>query len=345
MRFTPVSTLSRRLGARAGEIWPGLLLCVGIAALATAMGSVIPLVGSAIPAVIIGVIIAVGRRPAGRLVPGIGYSGKFVLQLAVALLGTQLSLASIVKVGAESLPVMLSSLAVCLIGAWLIGRALRIERDILTLIGVGTGICGASAIAAVSPIIKAKSHDISYAISTVFLFNILAVLIFPTIGHALGMTPHSFGLFAGTAVNDTSSVVAAASVFSTAALGFAVVVKLVRTLMIIPISVTLAVMEGRRNGDDERLTPRRVFTLIPWFLVGFLIMAGITSTGVLPESVASGANTMSVFLVATALAGIGLSTDLKAIRTAGFRPLLLGAILSILVACTTLATMHVTSHI
>ncbi|MBL3699948.1 YeiH family protein [Leucobacter luti] len=342
MQVSPLPTLPSRLATRGVEVLPGTLLCAAIAAVSTVIGSFLPMLGSAIPAVVIGVLVALVRTPGPRLRPGIGYSGKFVLQCAVVLLGAQLSLASIVEVGAESLPVMLSSLTVCLLGAWLLGRALKIDRDLTVLVGVGTGICGASAIAAVSPVIKAKSADIAYAISTVFLFNILAVLIFPVVGHALGMTPHAFGLFAGTAVNDTSSVVAAASVFSASALGFAVVVKLVRTLMIIPISIGLAVMEGRRSGEGERFTPRRVLRLVPWFLVGFLVVATLTSLGAVPAAAADLLTQVSVFLVATALAGIGMSTDLRAIRTAGLRPLLLGGILSVLVASTTLGVMALT---
>ncbi|MFV0432910.1 MAG: YeiH family protein [Leucobacter sp.] len=345
MQLCPVSTLPQRLLRRAAEVWPGLLLCVLIAAVATAVGRALPILGSAIPAVVIGVVVALVRKPGGRIVAGIGYSSKFVLQCAVVLLGSQLSLASIVEVGAESLPVMLSSLTVCLLAAWLIGRAMGVERDIRTLIGVGTGICGASAIAAVSPIIRARSSDISYAISTVFLFNMLAVVVFPAVGHALGMTPHAFGLFAGTAVNDTSSVVAAASVFSASALGFAVVVKLVRTLMIIPISISLAVLEGRREGGGQKLTASRVVRLVPWFLVGFVLLAGVSSTGIISPAASSAMTEVSVFLVATALAAIGLSTDLRAIRSAGLRPLLLGGILSLLVAITTLGTMALTGHL
>ncbi|WP_449278969.1 YeiH family protein [Leucobacter sp. GX24907] len=339
MQIAPVTTLPQRLLSRGRDVWPGLLVCVAIAAVATAIGTAVPLIGSAIPAVVIGVVITVFHKPSGRIVPGIGYSSKFVLQCAVVLLGSQLSLRSIVEVGAESLPVMLGSLAVCLLAAQLLGRWLGIERDIRMLLGVGTGICGASAIAAVSPIIGARSHDISYAISTVFLFNILAVIIFPFVGHALGMTPHAFGLFAGTAVNDTSSVVAAASVFSSAALGFAVVVKLVRTLMIIPVSVTLAVVEARRNDDGQRMTPGRMVRLVPWFLVGFVVMATIGSTGIISPTGADILGRISVFLVAMALAGIGLSTDLAAIRTAGLKPLALGGLLSLLVAATTLGIM------
>lgn len=342
MNVAPLHTLPTRLGSRGIDVLPGVLLCTAVAVVATLIGSVVPLVGSAIPAVVIGVVIALIKKPNARLTPGIGYAGKFVLQCAVVLLGAQLSLASIVSVGLESLPVMLSSLTVCLLGAWVIGRALGVDRDLRVLLGVGTGICGASAIAAISPVIRAKSADIAYAISTVFLFNILAVLLFPAVGHALGMSPHSFGLFAGTAVNDTSSVVAAASVFSASALGFAVVVKLVRTLMIIPISVGLAVMEGRRSGEAERLTPARVIKLVPWFLVGFLVVATLTSLGAVPAPAADVLTQVSVFLVATALAGIGMSTDLRAIRKAGLKPLALGGILSVLVAGTTLGVMALT---
>ncbi len=321
---------------------PGALVCAAVAVVATVIGGMAPILGSAIPAVVIGVLIALVRRPAERLRPGIGYASKFVLQCAVVLLGAQLSLASIIEVGAESLPVMLSSLTVCLLGAWLIGRAMGVDRDLRVLVGVGTGICGASAIAAISPVIRAKSADIAYAISTVFLFNILAVLLFPALGHALGMTPHAFGLFAGTAVNDTSSVVAAASVYSASALGFAVVVKLVRTLMIIPISIGLAVLDGRRTGQGERFTVARILRLVPWFLVGFLVVASLTSLGAVPAPAADVLTRVSVFLVAMALAGIGMSTDLRAIRRAGLKPLILGGILSVLVASTTLGVMVLT---
>ncbi|MBL3688047.1 putative sulfate exporter family transporter [Leucobacter zeae] len=345
MQLSPIPTLPHRLADRGRDVLPGAFVCACIGLVATAIGAVVPVVGSAIPAVLIGVGAACVRRPSARLQPGVAYAGKFLLQCAVVLLGAQLSLASVVAVGLESLPVMLGSLLVCLVGAWTIGRAMRVERDLRVLVGVGTGICGASAIAAVSPVIRARSADISYAISTVFLFNIIAIGVFPVIGRALGMTPHAFGLFAGTAVNDTSSVVAAASVYSSAALGFAVVVKLVRTLMIIPVSVGLAVLETRRSGGGERMTPARLLRLVPWFLVGFLVVAAVASTGAVPPQVTAALTDVSVFLVATALAGIGLSTDLRAIRAAGLRPLALGGILSALVMVTTLGLMALTGSI
>ncbi|ROQ38619.1 putative integral membrane protein (TIGR00698 family) [Frondihabitans sp. PhB188] len=353
MDIAPVSTLPHRLSDRAVEVAPGVAVAFVIAVVATLVGRVVPLVGSAVPAVVIGVVVALVRRPTARVAPGIAYSGKFLLQCAVVLLGFQLSLGTIATVGLESLPVMLTSLVVCLVAAALLGRAFGVERRLRTLIGVGTGICGASAIAAVSPVIGAASAEIAYAVSTIFLFNVTAVVVFPLVGHALGLSPHAFGLFAGTAVNDTSSVVAAASVFSASALGFAVVVKLVRTLMIIPISVGLAVIEGRREasaGLDGRnspaaarpMTARRVAGLVPWFLVGFVVIAIVKSFVPMSAGSLSGLVQVSTFLIAMALAGIGLSTDVKGLRSAGWKPLALGAILWVLVAATTLATMTLT---
>lgn len=338
----PIATFPSRLAHRTVEVLPGLGVTVSIALVATLIGRLAPLVGSALPAVLIGAAVALVRRPSGRILPGIAYSDHFVLQCAVVLLGAQLSLSSIFAVGLQSLPVMLSTLAVCLAGAWLIGRMLRIPARERTLIGVGTGICGASAIAAVSPVIGATAAEISYAVSTIFLFNIVAVLVFPLVGHALAMSPHTFGLFAGTAVNDTSSVVAAASLFATAALGYAVVVKLVRTLMIIPISVTLAVVHARRDGAGAPLTPRRVLGFVPWFLVGFLLVAVLNSVIAIPPALHDALVTASVFLIAVALAGIGLSTDAAAIRRAGWRPLALGGILWVLVAATSLGVIALT---
>jgi uncharacterized integral membrane protein (TIGR00698 family) len=334
--------LRERFALRAVDVAPGVLACLAIAAVSTVVGRFVPVLGSALPAVVIGVAVSLVRRPAPRIEPGIRWSSTVLLQVAVVLLGAQLSLPVILQVGAESLPVMLGTLAVCLTGAWLIGRALRVEPRLRTLVGVGTGICGASAIAAISPVIGAASAEISYAVSTIFLFNVLAVVLFPLLGHALHMDPHTFGLLAGTAVNDTSSVVATASVFGAAALGFAVVVKLVRTLMIIPISLGLSIMESRRSGRGIRMTPRRAVKLVPWFLIGFVVVALVNSTGVIPPDVRGGLVWVSQFLIATALAGIGLSTDLPALRRAGWRPLALGAILWVLVTVTSLVIIAAT---
>ena len=246
---------ARSLPDRARAVLPGLALAVAVAAVATVVGQHVPLVGSAVPGAVIGAIIALIIKPGARLAPGVKYASTFLLQCSVVLLGTQLSIAEAARVGVASLPVMLGTLAVCLSAAWLYGRMLGIPRDLRTLIGVGTGICGGSAIAAVSPVIEAASTDVAYAISTIFLFNIAAVLVFPLIGHAIGMSQQSFGLFAGTAVNDTSSVVATATTYGAAAANHAIVVKLVRTLMIIPICLGLAGLDRPQAARRTRRPP------------------------------------------------------------------------------------------
>ena len=358
----------RRAARRAQAIAPGLALALAVAAVATVVGQYVPLIGSAVPGAVIGTVIAIVVKPGARFAPGVKWASTFVLQCSVVLLGAQLSIAEAARVGVSSLPVMLGTLAICLAGAWLYGRLLGIPGDLRTLIGVGTGICGGSAIAAVSPVIEAASADVAYAISTIFLFNIAAVLVFPLLGHALGMSQQSFGLFAGTAVNDTSSVVATATTYGTAATSHAVVVKLVRTLMIIPICLGLATLTGRKQQRpaiatapaaaahdgaagapasstalaSARMAPRRAIKLVPWFLIGFVLVAAVNSCGIIPAGAHSPLEHASVFLVSVALSAIGLSTNVAALRKAGARPLILGAVLWITVATASLGLQALT---
>ncbi len=328
---------------------PGVGLALVIGVVATLVGRLVPVVGGPVPAVVLGALVGwlVRRRhPSdgglGALQPGVKFASSRVLQAAVVLLGAQLSIAEVLRIGGETLPVMLTTLVVCLVAAWGIGRLLRVSSVLRTLIGVGTGICGASAIAAVTPVVGAASAEVAYALSTIFLCNIAAVFVFPLVGHALGLSQHAFGVFAGTAVNDTSSVVATATVYGRQATDTAVVVKLVRTLMIIPIVVGLAGLEARRTAraadpaDAARSGGLRVFRLVPWFLVGFLVVVLLRTVGVLPAAAAPGFSAVATFLITVALAAVGVSTDFGALRRAGFRPMLLGIALWVLVAGTSL---------
>jgi uncharacterized integral membrane protein (TIGR00698 family) len=345
------ASAARPAPVRLRAVVPGLALALGVAVAATVTGQFVPLVGSAVPGAVIGAAIALAVKPGARLAPGLRWASTFVLQCSVVLLGAQLSLSEAARVGVSSLPVMLGTLAICLGAAWLYGRLLGVPRDLRTLIGVGTGICGGSAIAAASPVIAAASADVAYAISTIFLFNIAAVLAFPLLGHALGLGQQSFGLFAGTAVNDTSSVVATATSYGAAAASHAVVVKLVRTLMIIPVCLGLSALTARRQRGpaspagspanpagqpSARYRKVNPVKLVPWFLVGFVAVAGINSAGLIPAAAHSPLQHASVFLVAVALSAIGLSTDVAALRRAGARPLLLGALLWVTVAAASL---------
>ncbi len=334
---------------------PGLALAVALALVATAIGTAAPVVGGPVSGVVLGVLVGVlVRRRAdaaavAALSPGLKLASKLVLQVAVVLLGARLSLAQVAQVGLDSLPVMLGTVLVCLVAAAALGRLLGIDRELRVLIGTGTAICGASAIAAVTPVVRASSSNVAYALSTVFAFNVAAVLLFPPLGQLLGMDQEAFGLFAGTAVNDTSSVVAAATTFGSVAADHAVVVKLVRTLLIIPIVVGLAVLVARRDrlaaGDAAGAPRPAVWRLVPWFLVGFLLLATLNSVGLVPETWHDPLATAATFLITVALTAIGLSTDVPALRAAGLKPLLLGGMLWLLVTTSALGLMALTGSL
>ncbi|MET7992030.1 putative sulfate exporter family transporter [Amycolatopsis sp. NPDC005232] len=338
---------------RVAEAVPGLLVALLVAGVATALGSLVPIVGGPVFGILLGALAAAvvpGLREQ-RWAPGYGVASKPVLQLSIVVLGTGLSLQEVVRVGVQSLPVMLGTLTVALGGAWLLGRRLGIDRDTRTLIGVGTGICGASAIAATTAVIKPKQTDVAYAIGTIFTFNIAAVLLFPPLGHLLGMSSHSFGLWAGTAINDTSSVVAASFAYGGDAGSYGIVVKLTRTLTLIPIVIVLAFLTARREarqnaggaGFSIRTMPWR--RIVPLFLVGFIAAAALDSLGVVPASWHPALSTLGTFLITTALAGIGLSLRLADMRRAGPRPLLLGGVLWIAVAATSLGLQAATGSL
>jgi uncharacterized integral membrane protein (TIGR00698 family) len=339
---------------------PGLSLAVAVAVVASIVGRTFPIIGAPVTGIVIGITLATLVKPGARLRPGIAVASKKILQASVVVLGSQLTLTQVVLVGLGSLPVMLGTLAAALLAAYWIGRWLGVTGNLRTLIGVGTGICGASAIAAVTPVIGAVGVDVTYAISTIFLFNVTAVLAFPIIGHLLGMSQHAFGLFAGTAVNDMSSVVAASTTYGHAAANYAIVVKLTRTLLIIPVSLGLAAITGRRGRRDAlpgspgqnneggietvvASRPRiRVGRLVPPFLIGFLIVAAANTFGLIPVSLHPNLSQVSIFLITVALSAIGLSTDLAGLRRAGHRPLVLGASLWIVVSLTSLGLQRLT---
>lgn len=344
-----------RLGGRLGEVMrtkmatgllvlPGVALSAALAAAATLVGDGVPVVGAPVVAILGGILIGVLSPPKARLVPGIAFTGKKVLQASVVILGTGLYLSQVVSVGASSLPVLAGSLLAVLVMAAVVGRMLGLNRDIRTLVGVGTAICGASAIAATDAVIGADEADVSYAIATIFTFNIVAVLLYPSIGRLLGLSQHDFGLWSGTAINDLSSVVAASSIYGHAASDYGVIVKLTRTLAIIPISLGLAYLGGRRRraelgGRTTRLEWRRV---LPTFVLVFVVAVLANSLGFVPSGWHHLLGDMSTWMITAALGAIGLLTDLKRIRRAGLRPLALGAILWLTVGVVSLGLQAAT---
>lgn len=326
---------------RSGRIQPGLVpgitAACAIAAAAYPLGRLVPVVGAPVFALALGIAIAGARRPAAALRPGLAFTGKYVLQAAVVALGATLGLGQVVTVGVSTLPVMIGTLAAALAVALLTGRVLGIDHRVRTLIGVGTGICGASAIAAVSGIVEASEAQIAYAVSTIFVFNLVAVVTFPPLGHLLGLSQSGFGLWAGTAVNDTSSVVAAAYAYGPTAGAHAVLVKLTRTTMIVPVAAALA-LGRRRSGAGGR----RWHAAVPWFLLWFLAGSALYTVGALPSAQVYALRDLAPLLIAVALAAIGLSTRLGDLRRAGARPLLAGALVWISVATTSLLLQRLT---
>jgi len=327
---------------------PGLGLAVALALLAWWAAPHLPLISAPVLGVVLGLAVAIGRtrrvpvRP-DPLPPGLRLAASRVLQVAVVLLGAQLSLDQVAGTGAAALWVLMGVIIAGLVGAALLGRALGVDRDLRTLIGVGTAICGASAIAATTPVLKAAPAKVSYALSTVFACNIAAVLLFPILGHLAGMAQQTFGIFAGAAINDTSSVLAAATVFGAEATDTAVVVKLTRTLGLIPIVLGLSVLVARQaKADDDASARPGVWRLVPWFLVGFLVLATVNSLGVIPAAAQQPLSTVATFCITVALCAVGASTDLAGLRRTGPRPLVLGVVVWALVVGTALGMQALT---
>jgi uncharacterized integral membrane protein (TIGR00698 family) len=331
---------------------PGLALCAVLGFLGAFLGRLLPVVGAAIFALALGILARLVLGPAkgglASLSPGIGLASKPVLQIAVVLLGAKLSLGTIAQVGSQSLLVMLGSLGAAFLVAGLAGRALGVERRLAVLVGTGTAICGGSAIAAAAPVIGAEDSDTTYAFSVIFAFNLAAVFLFPALGRLFGLSDTGFGLWAGTAINDTSSVVAASYAWSQAAGDYAVIVKLTRTLMIIPVTLVLGWLAGRGHFDQAGAagpdspaagavpSPRPARARLPWFIVAFLGASLLRTLGIIPEGLGKALAEAGVLLIAVALAGIGLSTDLGRIARTGWRPLVLGLLVWAAVAASSL---------
>ena len=331
----------------------GIALCLALALPAWLLGKQFEVVGGPVFAILIGMAVALllRNRDTASLEPGIKYTSKKVLQYAVILLGFGLNLAQIAQVGATSLPINISTITPSLVIAFVLCRTLKIPSKISTLVGVGSSICGGSAIAATAPVIDADDEEIAQAISVIFLFNIIAALIFPALGGILGLTNEGFGLFAGTAVNDTSSVTAAASAWDgmhpgANTLDTATIVKLTRTLAIIPITLALAVLQLRRAkkaaaaGGTESAGTFSLKKIFPYFIIFFVLASVITTVFALPSTVTAPVKELSKFFIVMAMAAIGLNTDLvKLVRTGG-KPILMGLCCWVGIAAVSLGMQH-----
>ncbi|MGO4925478.1 YeiH family protein [Streptococcus alactolyticus] len=328
---------------------PGVLFCTILALPAWFLGEKFPLVGAPVFAILLGMIIGNFHTNREQTAEGIAFTSKYVLQIAVVLLGFGLNLTQVVKVGTESLPIIISTILVSLIIAFLLQRWLKLDVNTATLVGVGSSICGGSAIAATAPVIQAKDEEVAKSISVIFLFNILAALIFPTLGELLHLSNHGFAVFAGTAVNDTSSVTAAATawdaVHGSNTLDGATIVKLTRTLAIIPITLGLSFYRAykmQKNGGEAKQTfqlGKSFPTFILFFLIASIITTIASSMGV-DTVIFDNLKVLSKFFIVMAMGAIGLNTNpVKLVKTGG-QAIMLGAICWVAITCVSLFMQH-----
>ncbi len=330
------------------KLLPGFLLALIIAAIARLLESLLPihLIGASVIALFIGMIINHFWKPNTLFSGGLKFTSKKILKFAIILLGASLNIRIVLEVGKLSLCVMVFTLLTCFGIGHFVGKALKINWKLSNLISAGTGICGGSAIAAIAPVIEADDTDIAYAMSATFLFDMAMIILFPIMGQAMGLSDMAYGLWAGTAVNDTSSVVAAGYAFSEAAGDFATMVKLTRTLSIIPTVITFALISAhlkRKEAGAQNTSAKANFGLtkiIPWFILGFLALTVINSFGVIPYEASAGMKDISKFLMVAALAAIGLNTSFKDMKKSGFRPMLHGFIISALVVVVAIAVEY-----
>lgn len=316
--------------------WRGILICLCIAVPSWFLGNAFPIIGGAVIAIIAGMIITMFIKDKSSLEAGIKFTSKKILQWAVVLLGFGLNLNVIVQTGKQSLPIILSTIAVSLIIAFILCKLMHIPNKISTLVGVGSSICGGSAVAATAPVIDADDEEVAQAISVIFFFNVLAAIFFPTFGkllHFSTVTGEAFGMFAGTAVNDTSSVTAAASTWDTmwglgsATLDTAVTVKLTRTLAIIPITLALALMRAKgekKSEEQKKISLKQIFPMFILYFVGASIITTVAVSLGVSAGVFSPIKTLSKFFIVLAMSAIGLNTDIVKLIKTGGKPIFMG---------------------
>lgn len=317
---------------------PGILFTGALAIPAWFLGNLFPIVGSPILGILIGMLLAGWKRPA-VLDNGIQYTSKKLLQYSIILLGFDMNLFNVFIVGRQTITLMTFTLLAVFLTAFVIGKALKIDGKTSTLVGVGTAICGGSAIAATAPVINANDSNVAHSISTIFLFNVIAAFLFPFLGHVLGMNDQNFGFWAGTAINDTSSVVAAGYAFSHAAGNLAVIVKLTRTLMIVPVTLVLAIYTSSQGRGSEN-SNYSITKIFPWFVVGFVVASIINTFTFLPQGAGELLAQSGKFVIVMAMIAIGLNTNVVQLVKSGAKPILMGLICWVVLAATSLAIQY-----
>lgn len=318
--------------------FPGILFALIIAVPAWIIGNIFPIIGSPVLGILFGMILAFFNRPS-YLDEGITYTSKKLLQYSIILIGFGMNLFSVFKVGKQTIILMIFTLSAAFITAYLVSKLLKINSKTATLIGVGSSICGGSAIAAAAPVINATDSEVAHSISTIFLFNAIAAFLFPFLGHIFNMSNQCFGLWSGTAVNDTSSVVAAGYSYSNAAGNLAVIVKLTRTLAIVPVTLVLAIYTSRKKAKDKHMS-YNISKIFPWFVLGFVTASIINTFLPIPTSVSKFLSEAGKFVIVMSMVSVGLNTNIIHLIKNGTRPIILGFSCWVVLALTSLGVQH-----
>ncbi|MBR2021624.1 MAG: putative sulfate exporter family transporter [Clostridia bacterium] len=322
----------------------GIIICFAVAALSVFVEKLIPgeLLGASIIALFMGTIINSFFHP-DWIKPALKFTSKRILKVAIILLGASLSVNTIMNVGKMTFFVMIFTFAMCFGGGYFVRKLFGLNWKLGNLISAGTGICGGSAIAAIAPVIDADDKDIAFAMSSTFLFDMVMIALYPIMGKALGLSDIGYGIWAGTSVNDTASVVASGYAFSEIAGDFATMVKLTRTIAIIPTVLVFAYINTRIKQKELKAANNgqkvNIIKIVPWFIAGFLLMAILNSVGFIPTTIGGAIKGVSKFLMVTALAAIGLGTSLTDFKKAGLRPMFYGITIDTLVTITALVVI------
>lgn len=312
------------------------LLTIAILVLSTwaalRIGQAVPLLGNSIAAILIGAIIR--HTPLyDQLEKKITrFVSSYFLKTGIVLLGFTLSLRIISEVGPGVLILLTSGVVISIVFSVIVGKVFNVNSDLAMLIGIGTSICGGSAIMATAPLTDAEEKDIAVSITTMLIYSLMALILLPTLGVLLGYTDQMYGVFAGSAVNDTASVVATAFDWSDSAGGFATVTKLTRTLYIVPVTLGVIVKKFKKetakssSGKKMTISFKQIIRLIPMFVVLFVGAVLLATVFNIPGNILGGINSTSKIFMTLALVTIGLGVHVREIKEAGMKPVLIGGI-------------------
>ncbi|HAY50304.1 MAG TPA: putative sulfate exporter family transporter [Thalassospira sp.] len=284
-------------------------------------------VESLVFAILIGVVVRSVFGLAPRYFAGVRFCGKTVLEIAIVLLGGSISAQAIGSAGGGLVAAIIAVVCVSLFVSYHIGRALGLTRHLAMLVACGNSICGNSAIAATAPVIDARSDDVAASISFTAILGVLFVFILPMLHAGLGLSATQYGIFSGLTVYAVPQVLAATAPAGALAVQIGTLVKLIRVLMLGPVIFSLALIGGR-----ARETRLPIAQVVPWFIIGFIVMMTARSFGLLPEFALGGMKTVSSFLTILAMAALGLSVDIRNVMHVGGR-VVMAALMSLAVLC------------